>query len=97
MKNLIICVVLGAILFTVLLFSCGCTKEYIEKPSCFKYAMLSDKFSGELIYEHTDTIWSSGIHGTFSYCCDKDTMMFNQKPDTIGCENGYQCFRYVKI
>jgi hypothetical protein len=96
MKNLIICVVLGAILFTVLLFSCGCTKQYSENPTCRRYLELIDKFDGEMIYLRTDTLYPNGRIS--NYACDSELMkLINYQPKIEGCENGWQKVYYKII
>lgn len=79
------------------LFLASCTKEYIQKPTCFFYMMTSDKFTGEMIPIRTDTIWTSGTVGVFSYACDSMVDRLeeaNRTATPVGCENGYQIFHY---
>lgn len=83
----------------MLLCATSCTKSYEQKPTCFKYLELSDKFNSEIVYDHTDTLWPSGIKGLPAYVCGDDIAKLESfVGDTTGCTTGgYQSFRYVII
>jgi hypothetical protein len=96
MKNLIILVVIGAILFTVLLFTCSCTKQYEQKPTCFRYMELHKRFDGELRYVATDTVYPSGKLASIA-CGDDIARLQNYVDSTHGCIGGGFDSVYYKI
>jgi hypothetical protein len=83
--------------FLIVILLASCTKEYIEKPTCFYYMELSDKFTGDLKPIRVDTIWTSGVPGVLNYACgtDIDKMeQTNKNPYLEGCESGWQIIHY---
>ena len=71
----------------------SCTKEYIETPSCYRYLELSDKYDGEMVYVHTDTLWPNGRYNNVVCGADVDRLQsFVGKPE--GCTGGWQMVRY---
>jgi len=80
----------------VMLFSCSKNGEYIQRPTCYRYLELSDKYNGELIYLRTDTIYPQGVYNNVA--CGDDTMKLMQSFPLEGCENGgFQQMRYLLI
>ena len=80
----------------VMLFSCSKNGDYIQKPTCYRYLELSDKYDGELIYIRTDTIFPNGIYN--NVVCNEDTLkLINFKGKMEGCGSGWQQIRYLLI
>ena len=87
------------ILLLILFASCVKTKEYIQKPTCYHFLVLSDKYDGEMIYLRTDTLntqWEQTSGTLTNYVCNDDTAMFYKVNPLVGCESGWQRFRYIK-
>jgi hypothetical protein len=80
----------------VMLFSCSKNGEYIQKPTCYRYLELSDKYNGELIYLRTDTLWPQGRYNNVA--CGDDTLKLMKIFPLEGCDNGgFQRMRYLLI
>jgi hypothetical protein len=79
----------------------GCTKEYLEKPTCFRYLEVTDKWTSEvrptsaMKADRVDTLWPNGR--VANVVCDGEVDRLQKIDlDTIGCNSGgWQSTRYV--
>ncbi len=86
---------LAVLVYLLAITMTSCTKgDYIQKPTCFRYLELSDKWDGEMIYMRTDTIWANDPHSQIA--CNDDTAIFYKTFPLTGCATGWQQFRYIK-
>ncbi len=91
----VVLLILG-ILGGLLLILSSCKKsDYVQKPTCFRYLELSDKWDGEMIYMRTDTIWPNNRLSQIA--CNDDTAIFYKTFPLTGCAGGWQQFRYIKL
>jgi len=79
----------------LIVISCSKNGEYIQKPTCYRYMQITERWDGEMIPLKPDTSFPGGELS--SVLCNNDTLIAYRTFPKEGCAGGWQQIRYILI
>jgi len=74
----------------------ACTKEYVQRPTCYRYLEIVKRWDGEMRPLTPDTLYPSSRQASI-VCDDDTTRLLNFQGKFEGCSGGWQQVTYKLV